>query len=293
VALVGFSPQEDTVEQFREGLREAGYSEGRDVVVEIRSTEGRHDAISAMIEEVVRSKPDVIVVENTRTVLAAKRATNTIPVVIAVAADPVRSGAVESLSRPGGNITGLSMMIPELSAKRFQLLREAIPSMRRLGVLRDPSTPWHPDAVEDLTALTRSNGMQLTVVSAHAPSQLTEAFLSLKQSSVEALYVLDSAFFSTQRATILRMAAESRLPVTYGSKEWAERGALLSYSADFGDMFRRAAGYVDRILKGAKPAELPIEQPTKFDLIINLKTAQALGKKVPESLLLQASEVIK
>jgi putative tryptophan/tyrosine transport system substrate-binding protein len=281
------------VEQFRQGLREAGYTEGRDIAIEVRSAHGNYGRVQSMMAEVVRTRPDVIVVENTLTVHAAKYATKTIPIVIAVAADPVGSGLVDSLAQPGGNITGLSMMIAELAAKRFQLLRDAMPTLKVLGILRDPSVPWHAGTIDSLNTIASSNGVSLAVVSAKTPSELKSAFETLKQRLAKALFVLDSPLFDRQRDTILSLAVQSHIPVIFGRRDWAERGALFSYSADFGDMFRRAAVYVDKILRGVDPRGLPIEQPTKFDLVINLKTATRLGLTIPDSLLVQANELIK
>jgi putative ABC transport system substrate-binding protein len=293
VVLVGFSPEDSEAQAFRQGLRDAGYSEGRDLVLEWRSAEGNYARVPSVVAEVVRTKPDVIVIESTLAVRAAKQATATIPIVIAVAADPVGLGLVESLARPGGNITGLSMMMTDLGTKRVQLLKEAMPGLKRLGVLRDPSLFWHSKAFEDLAAAAKSMGVNVTVVSAQRPTEFEGAFSTLRRGRVQALYVIDNAFYATQRTAILGLAAQSRLPVTYGSRAWAEHGALLSFSADFSDMFRRAAGYVDKVLKGAKPNDLPIEQPTKFQLVVNLKTAKALGITIPESILLRADEVIR
>jgi putative ABC transport system substrate-binding protein len=293
VLLVGFSAQSREVQAFREGLRDAGYTEGRDVVLEWRSAEGNYARVPSLVGDIMRTKPEVIVVDSTLAVSAAKRATSTIPIVIAVAADPVGSGLVDSLARPGGNVTGLSMMMTDLVAKRLQLVKEIFPGLRRIGVLRDPSLPWHSKAVEDLSVSAKSMGIEVTVVSVEKPAEFDGAFSALRRNRIQALYVLDNAFFGTQRETILGFAAQSRLPVTYGARAWAEHGALLSYSADFGEMFRRAAGYVDKVLKGANPGDLPIEQPTKFELVVNLKTAKALGLKIPQSILIQADDVIR
>lgn len=200
---------------------------------------------------------------------------------------------VDSLARPGGNVTGLSMMMTNLVTKRLQLMKECLPRLKRLGVLQDPSVPWHSEAVRSLSAWAKSTGIEVTLVSVEKPAQFDSAFSALRRNGIQALYVIDNAFFSMQYEAILEFAARSRLPAIYGGRKWAERGALLSYSADFSEMFRRAAGYVDKILKGANPGDLPIEQPTKFELVVNLKTAKALGVKIPESILIQANEVIR
>jgi putative ABC transport system substrate-binding protein len=294
VILVGLSPQSSAAHAFREGLRDAGYTEGRDVVLDWRSAKGDYAQLPAMVADVVRTEPDIIVVESTIAMSAVKRATSSIPIVMTVVADPVGSGLVESLARPGGNITGLSMMMPDILTKRLQLLKEAMPGLKRLGVLRNPSEAWHSKGFEDLAAAAKPMGVAVTLVAAGGPGDFERAFSVLRKNHAQALYILDSAFFGAQHATILRLAAESKLPVaTGGATEWAEDGALLSYSADFTDMYRRGAGYVDKVLKGAKPKDLPIQQPTKFLLKVNLKTARTLGLKVPSSILVLADKVIQ
>ena len=291
--LVGFSPTSPEVQKFRQGLSDAGYVEGRDVIVSVRSAEGNYEAVRPMVAELVRSKPDLIVVENTLAVRAVKDATTTIPVVIAIAADPLGSGLVPNLSRPGGNVTGMSMMITDLAAKRFQLLKEAMPHLKRLGILRDPAVPWHPKTSAQLASLAQANGIEPIMADAHTSSETRKAISYLAKRRAQALYVLDNALFYRNRAEILQLCAKARIAAIYGYRDWAQEGALLSYSADFGEMFRRAAGYADRILKGSNAGELPIEQPTKFDLVVNLRTAKALGVRVPESIMVQATEVIR
>jgi putative ABC transport system substrate-binding protein len=293
VLLVGFSSQSREVQALREGLRDAGYTEGRDIALEWHSAEGDYSRVPSLVAEIMRTNPDVVVVESTLAASAIKRATSTIPIVIAVAADPVGSGLVGSLAHPGGNVTGLSMMMAELVNKRLQLLHECLPRLKRVGVLRDPSLPWHTKALEDLLATAKTMTIGVTVVPVEKPADFDGAFSALRRDRVQALYVLENAFFTSQRETILRFAAQARLPVTYGARLWAEKGALFAYAADFNEMFRRAAGYVDKVLKGANPGDLPIEQPTKFELVVNLRTAKALGLNIPESILLQADEVIR
>ncbi len=263
------------------------------MVLDWRSAKGDYAQLPAMLVDVVRTEPDIIVVESTIAMGAAKQATSNIPIVMSLVADPVGSGFVDSLARPGGNITGLSMMTPDILTKRLQLLKEVMPSLKRVGVLRDPSVDWHSKAFEDLAAAAKPMGIEVTMVAAGRPGDFERAFSALRRSHVQGLYLLDNAFFGAQRATILRLAAQSQLPVVAGGSEWADGGALLSYSANFTDMFRRAAGYVDKILKGAKPKDLPIQQPTQFLLVVNLKTAITLRLKVPESILVQADKVIQ
>jgi putative ABC transport system substrate-binding protein len=293
VVLVGLTAQSSEPQALRQGLRDAGYTEGRDVVLEWWSAEGNYARLPSIIAEVVRSKPDVLVIENTLAVDAARRATTTIPIVMAVAADPVGSGLVDSLARPGGNVTGLSMMITDVSAKRLQLLREAMPGLKRIGLLQDPTLPWHPKAVANLTASAKSMGLEVTVVSAQRPVEFEGVFSTLRRRHAQALYVIDSAFAASQSADLLARAAKAKIPVTFNPRSETQAGALLSYSADIADMFRRSAFYVDKILTGAKPGDLPVEQPTKFELVVNLRTARALGLTIPESVLMQADEVIR
>lgn len=293
VLLVGFSSQSPEAEALRKGLRDAGYTEGRDIALLWYSAEGDYARVPALVADIVRANPDVVVVDSAVAVSAMKRATSTIPIVIAVAADPVGSGLVSSLARPGGNVTGLSMMMTDLATKRLQLLHEFFPKLKRLGVLRDPSLSWHTKLVESLVASAKAMAIEVTVVSAEKPSDFAGAFDVLRRDRVQALFIVDNAFYGSQRKTIMGFAMRSRLPVTYGGRRWIEEGALFCYSADFSEMFGRAAGYVDKILRGAKPGDLPIEQPRKFELVVNLKIATALGVKVPESILVQADEVIR
>ncbi len=293
VVLMGFTPQSTEPQLLRQGLREAGHTEGGDIVMEWWSAEGDHARLPSIIDDVMRSKPDVIVIEHTLAIATARRATTTIPIVMAVAADPVGSGLVESLAHPGGNVTGLSMMIPDLSAKRLQLLKDAMPSLKRIGILQDPTLAWHPKAVASLAASAKSMGVELTLVSAKRTADFEGVFSTLRRRRVDALYVLDSGFFVSQSADLLSRAAKAKIPVTFNPRRQPQAGALLSYSADIADLFRRSAFYVDKILKGAKPGDLPIEQPTKFEFVVNLKTAKALGITVPQAVLLQADEVIR
>jgi putative ABC transport system substrate-binding protein len=245
------------------------------------------------VSDLLDHKVDVIVVESTPAALALKRSTKTTPIVLAIVAEPIGSGLVTKLARPGGNITGMSLMVGELVLKRFELLKEAMPDLKRLGVVRDPSVPFHRKAVEDLAALARSTGVEVTFVSAQRPADLDEVFSTLRRRNAQALYLLESAFFASHASDVLARAAKARIPVMYGQRHWATNGALLTYSADFADMFRRAALYVDKILKGAMPGDLPVEQPTNFELVVNLKTAKALGLTIPEAILVRADEVIR
>jgi putative ABC transport system substrate-binding protein len=293
VLLVGFLPDSDEAQQFRQGLRDAGYTEGRDVAIEWRSANGDYDRIPELVADLVQRKVDVIVVDTTLAARAVKRATSTIPIVMAIVADPVGSGLVTRLAHPGGNVTGLSQMMPELGAKRLQLLKETIPRVARVAVLWNPDTPFHTKAVEDLKAAAPSLSIVLIFVSARTPEEIGPAFSAVGRAHPQALYVISDPFFLVHRTTLLELVSKARLPVIYGARQFVAAGGLMSYGTDMGDLFRRSAGYVDKILKGAKPGDLPIEQPTKFEFVVNLRTAKALGITFPQSILLRADEVIK
>jgi len=293
VLLVARSPEHRDVQQFRQGLRDAGYTEGRDVVIEWRSANGDYSRVPALAADLVQRKVDVIVVEATLATQALKRATSTIPIVLAVVADPVGSGLVANLAHPGGNVTGLSLMVADLSAKRLQLLKEAIPRLTRVAVLWNPATPYHPKVVEDLKAVAPSLSIELVFVGVRTTEQLGPAFSTVGRAHVQALYVINDAFFFNHRTTLLKLSSKARLPVLYEERNFPDTGALMSYGPNIEDLYRRSAGYVDKILKGAKPGDLPIEQPTKFELVVNLRTAKALGLTIPQSILLRADEVIR
>ncbi len=292
--LLGGSSHEEKVQQaFRQGLLDAGYVEGRDVVIEWRSADGDYTRLPQMAADLVQSRVDVIVVRSTPAAEAAKRATSTIPIVLAIVADPIVTGLVASFSHPGGNVTGLSAMTEDLSAKRLQLLKEALPRLTRVAVLWNPDTAFHKGVIEQLKASAPSLSIKLKFVSAQTPEEFDAAFSAMKQARVQALYVIEDALFFTNRKTLVRLASNARLPIVYWIKEFAEDGGLMSYGASYADLMRRSAGYVDKILKGAKPGDLPIEQPTKFELVVNLKTARAFGITIPQSILVRADEVIR
>jgi ABC-type uncharacterized transport system substrate-binding protein len=293
VLLAAISPESKEAQAFRQGLRDAGYSEGRDVVIEWRTASGDYARLPELAADLVQHKVDVIVVQSTPAAQAAQRATSTIPIVMATVADPVGSGLVASLAHPGGNVTGLSMMVVELSAKRLQLLKEALPRVARVAVLWNPATPYHPKAIEDLKAVAPSLSIELSFVGARTPEEFGPAFSAASRAHAQALYVIEDASFFTHRTTLLKLASTTRLPAVYGPRQFVDEGGLMSYGANFADHLRRSAGYVDKILKGAKPGDLPIEQPTKFELVVNLKTAKTLGITIPQSILLRADEVIR
>ena len=281
---------------FLQGLRDLGYVEGRNVVIEVRDAEGRNERLPALAAELVALKVDVIVAVATPAALAAKQATKTIPVVFTALADPVTSGLVTSLARPGGNITGVSFLAPEQVGKRLERLKEAVPGVSRVAVL------WQPGDVPETTAknllkeaevAARALGVRVQFVEARGPADFDRAFSDVTRARAGALTVLTSPMFVTERRRLVDLAARNRLPAVYGLREFVDAGGLMSYGSNTADVYRRAATYVDKILKGAKPADLPVEQPTKFELVINLKTAKALGLTIPPSLLQRADEVIQ
>jgi ABC-type uncharacterized transport system substrate-binding protein len=287
------SAQSESAQAFRDGLRDAGYVEGRNVVIDWWYGNGSYDHVDEAIANFVERKVDAIVVESTVAALAAKRATSTIPIVMVLVADPVGSGLVTSLAQPGGNITGLSMMTTDLSAKRLELLKEAMPRRTRVAVLWNPLTPWHPRALEDLKRVAPSLSLELTFHSARNPEEITAAISAAGRAHGEALYVIEGGPFWARKTILLQAATSSRLPVMGAQSRFAESGALLSYGVDISSLWRQSAQYVDKVLKGNRPGDLPIQQPTRFDLVVNLKTAKALGITVPPSVLDRADRVIR
>jgi putative ABC transport system substrate-binding protein len=283
-------------EAFRQGLRDLGYVEGRNLVIEIRDAEGKPKRYPALAAELVALKVDVILAPGTAQASAAKQATGTIPIVFTVAADPVTSGLVISLARPGGNVTGLSALLPELVSKCLELLTQAVPGVSRVAVL------WHPGAVPKRTekdmlkgaeAAARALGMRLQFLEARRPEDFDRAFSEMTRARAGALTVLTGSMLFVERTRLVDLAEKNRLPTVFLWREGVDAGGLMSYGPNAADMYRRVATYVDKILKGAKPADLPVEQPTKFELIINLKTAKVLGLTIPQSLLQRADEVIQ
>ena len=276
ILLVAWSPEGKEAQAFRQGLRDAGYAEGRDVVIEWRSAEGDYKRVPELAAGLVRSKVDVIVTDSTIGTRALKRVTSTIPIVMATVADPLGSGFVTSFAHPGGNITGHSTMIAELSAKRLQLLKEAIPSVVRVAVLWNLDTPYSPKVIEELKAVAPSLSMELSFMGVREPEEIGPALTAVARAHSQALYVVGDAMFIAHRATLVRLAAKARIPTIYGYRVYVDDGGLMSYGPSFRDLFRRSAGYVDKILRGAKPGDLPIEQPNQFELVVNLKTAIAI-----------------
>jgi putative ABC transport system substrate-binding protein len=284
-------------EAFRQGLRDLGYVEGRNVVIEYRDAAGKPERYPALAAELVALKVDVIVTGGgTGAPLAAKQATRTLPIVFAAAADPVGSGLVTSLARPGGNVTGLSVVGPELVGKRLELLTQAVPGVGQVAVLRPRGPLGERTEKEMLTGAevaARGLGVRLQFVEARDPADFDRAFSDMTRARADALTVLPSNMFFREHRRLVDLAAKNRLPAVYTSREFVDAGGLMSYGANLADLFRRAATYVDKILKGAKPGDLPVEQPTKFELVINLKTAKALGLTIPQSVLARADELIQ
>jgi putative ABC transport system substrate-binding protein len=284
-------------EAFLQGLRDLGYVEGRDVVIEDRSAEGKLERFPALAAELVALKVDVIVTAGgPPAALAAKQATRTLPIVFAAAADPVTDGLVTSLARPGGNVTGLSILAPELVGKRLEQLTQAVPGVSRVAVLWQPGAlgkRTEKDTLKGAEVAARALGVRLQVVEARGPDDFDRAFSDMTRARAGALTVLTGAMFFGERRRLVDLAAKQGLPAVYPWREFVDAGGLMAYGPNVADLYRRAATYVDRILKGAKPGDLPVEQPTKFELVINLKTAKALGLTIPQSVLLRADEVIQ
>ncbi len=282
-------------EAFRRGLREhGGYVEGQDIAIEYRY--GDLDGLRSAANDLVRLNVDVIVAEGTSAALAAKRATNTIPIVGGAMADPVADGLVASLARPGGNVTGNTFLAPELGPKRLQLLREVVPGLTRVAALQHPGVYGERtmrDMLKEMEARAKASGVELQVLDARGPDDFANAFAVIAKAHTEAIIIFPSPMFYVNHRRLVDLAAKHRLPAMYVFREAVEAGGLMCYGANVSDLFRRAATHVDKILKGAKPADLPVEQPTKFELVINLKTAKALGLTIPPSLLQRADQVIE
>jgi putative ABC transport system substrate-binding protein len=297
IGLLGGSPPNSpggrrSWEGFFQGLQELGYVEGQNILVEGRWYGERTDRLPALAAELVRLKVDLIVAGAAPAPEAAQRATSTIPIVMANHNDPVGSGLVASLARPGRNVTGLSTLAPELVGKRLQLLKEVIPGISRVAVLSNPTIPSQALELREAKIAAGSLKVQLQLLEARAPSDFAGAFSAMTKERAGGVIILTSSMFYAERARIAELAGQSRVPAIYGVKEFAEAGGLMTYGINIHESFRRAATYVDKILKGAKPADLPVEQPTKFELVINLKTAKALGLTIPQSVLQRADQVI-
>jgi putative ABC transport system substrate-binding protein len=278
---------------FQQGLQELGYLEGKNIVVEQRYASGKFETLPELAAELIRLNVDVILAGGAPAAHAAKKITTTIPIVIGNAADPVGTGLVTSLARPGGNITGLSDFNLGVVTKRLELLKEVVPSASRVAVLLNPANPTNPLQLKELQAVAPALGVTLLPFEAKRPDDIDRAFTTIRKERSGAILVFGDPMLQTHQRRIAELAAKNRLPAIWAHRESVDAGGLMSYGTNFDDLYRRAATYVDKILKGAKPADLPVEQPTKFELIINLKTAKTLGLTIPQFVLFRADQVIQ
>jgi putative tryptophan/tyrosine transport system substrate-binding protein len=276
-----------------EGLRQLGWIEGKTIVIEYRYAQNRNDRLPELAAELVRLNVDVIAAAGTLAALAAKHATTTIPIVMTSAGDPIGNGLVASLARPGGNVTGFSLMMSDVSGKRLELLKELVPGLSRVAVLWNSTNPYPTIVFKETQDAARTLGIEVQSLEVKGPADFATVFELARQKRPDAFFTIDDPLTLSQLNQILDFAAANRLPAIYGVQEFAAAGGLMAYGASIPDLYRRAATYVDKILRGAKPGKLPVEQPTKFELVINLKTAKALGLTVPQTLLVAADEVIE
>jgi putative ABC transport system substrate-binding protein len=299
VPRVGFLGNSDAaleanlIGPFRDGLRALGYEQGRNIAIEYRWAEGNYDRFPALVAELLASNVDVLVTAGTPAALAIKKATTSVPVVMIAVGDPVGTGLVPSLARPGGNLTGLSSIAPDLEGKRLELLREVVPRLSRVGMFVNSLNPFHTGSVQQARTAAQALGIQLQLLDVRAAEDLDAAFAAILKERPEALFILADRVFLHNRARMMDFAARQRLPNINAYHELVQAGGLMSFGPSYEDMHRRAAIYVDKILKGARPADLPIEQPTKFTLVINLKAAKAIAVDVPPILVARADEVIE
>jgi ABC-type uncharacterized transport system substrate-binding protein len=283
----------DRSKAFRQGLRELGYVEGKNIVIEFRSAMGKQDRLPMLAAELIRLKVDIIITGGPPSTRAAKEATVTIPIVMGFDNDPVGNGFVASLGRPGGNITGLATLAPEISGKLLELLKEIVPRLSRVAVLGSSTQPGNAQSLRETELAARAFGVKVQFVDILAPKDIETAFRAAGKGHADGVLVLQSPVINSQRTQVAVLAVKSRLPGIFPQSEYAEAGGLAYYGANTVDLFRRAATYVDKILKGAKPADLPVEQPTKFEFVINLKTAKQIGLTIPPNVLARADRVIK
>jgi ABC-type uncharacterized transport system substrate-binding protein len=279
-------------DSFRQGMRDLGYVEGKTCVIRARFADGRYERLPVLAEELVRAKVEVIVAGTTLSVQAAKRATKSIPIVMVAVPDPIGEGFAASLSRPGGNITGLSTIVTEASAKHVELLRSVIPNLSRIAVLINPSNPSDALILEQISGAAFSSSVKVQVVEAGTAAEIDAGFAAMTRERAEAAIIAADPFFDVQRDHIAKLAIKNRLPTIYSNSEASEAGGLMSYGQDLADQYRRAAVYVDKILKGAKPSDLPVEQPLVLELVVNRRAAKALGLVLPRDLLLRAEKLI-
>jgi putative ABC transport system substrate-binding protein len=287
------SVESPRVAAFVQRLREVGWIEGRNIAIEYRWAEGRAERFAEIAAEFVRLEVDVIVTSGTAPVLAAKQATAVIPIIFASAGDPVGTGLVASLARPGGNVTGLSNQSNDLASKQVELLRDAVPGLRRLGIIGNAGNPAAVLTIREVEAAASALGLEVAMAEIRRAEDIAPAFDVLEGQAPQALYVLFDPLVGTNLIRINTLAVGTRLPTMHGIRDYVEAGGLMSYGTNYPDLWRRAGDYVDKILRGARPADLPVEQPTKFDLVVNLTTAKALRLKLPESFLARADEVIE
>ncbi len=283
----------ESADRLRPSLREVGYIEGQNAIIEVRDAAGKAERLEKHALELVRLKVDVIVATYPGAVFSAKRATTTIPIVMVNTPDPVQLGLVSSLAHPGGNITGMTTLSADLSLKQLEFAREAVPRASRIAILSNPDNPWHPLVVKGLRERQRSLAVRLQMLEVRSPDDFDRAFQAMLRERVNVVLVLADPMTATHRVRLAELAIKHHLPMMGGTNAYPEAGALMSYWVDQAELSRRTASYVDKILKGAKPGDLPIEQPTKFELVINLKTAKAIGLTIPPSLLARADQVIE
>jgi putative ABC transport system substrate-binding protein len=298
LAIIGFLANlssRDTkwsLDAFRAGLRDLGYVDGQNITIDARYAEGDPERLPALAAELVAAKPDVIVAAGLQAARALENATTTVPVVLAVVSDPIAAGLVPSLSHPGGNLTGLAFQNPELTGKRLELLRDVLPSARLIAVLSDRTMGDNAGESEALDAAS-ALGFTAKIYAVQSAADFGPALQAIRRDKADGLIVLASPFLNANRKSLLQIVAQNHLPATYEVRAFVEDGGLMSYGPSFSQMYRRSATYVDKILKGAKPSDLPMEQPTKFELVVNVQTAKALGLTIPQSLMLRADEVIQ
>ena len=293
IGYLSGTPTNPRREAFRQGLRELGYVEGKNILIEWRSAEGKFNRLPELAAELVRLKVDVIVTGGPNATRPAKEATATIPIVMAFDTDPVGNGFVASLGRPGGNITGLSTLAPEISGKQLELLKEIVPKLSRLAVLGNSTLPGNAQALKEVELAAGAFGVKLQYLDVRGPKDIETMFRAASEGRADAVLVLGSSVLVSRQTQVADLAAKNRLPAIYPQSDYMDAGGLMFYGVSITEMYRHAAIYVDKILKGAKPADLPVEQPTKFEFIINLKAAKQIGLKIPPNVLVRADKVIK